>query len=554
MKKFKGSLFLIPSVICMVAAVVGFQSNIPVFDELKLPILNKEIQGKEIVREEKPERNKEIETGTIKEKVESLEFHGGEYRDGKYTGSAQGFGGMIRVLVTIKEGKMNSIDVVEHGKETPSYYAMAEKIVPDILKKQSPNVDVISGATYSSNGIKNAVIDALNQAAGKPAETYSTQEDDATKETDTKKIKGIPADGVFEGSAICEKFDYTIQLKVKFKDGKTVAISSLKLLNNDDRENVPYCNRAWKPTIKNILKKQSGNVDGVSGATYSSNGIKDAYLNALEKAIAKNEGRREKKKKEKKVADKSIGDDVEISGGKIYDGAYDVTALCSPDEEEEFAPYHLTATFEFKNGALTGITNVKSDADENKKYYLWALNGKGNQPGVLEQLLKNQGTKGLSAVSGATCSSLTWKELYRKASERAQGKRETSTENMTQSIPEEVTTYNPEAKNVQVSTWVYAMEDEWGEYDFEDYELFASVTFLNDKLCNISILDCGDTKNRYYCDMAVNGTAKKEGMLSKFLRAGSADADIVSGATCTSEALKEIYNKAIKQYEEMEGK
>ena len=540
----------------MIVAVVGFQTNIPIFKDIKLPGLSNEIQGKEINAEKKERRNKEIEVMPKAEKLGSLVLQSEIYQDGVYIGSAQGFGGIIRVSVIIKNGQISSIDVIEHEKETPSYYAIAEKIVPEMLRKQSTNVDVISGATYSSNGIKNAVIDALNQAAGKPVKNSGVQENSDSEKETAKKAKGIPADGVFEGSAVCEKFNYTIQLRAKFKDGKTVAISSLKLVNNEDRENIPYCNRAWKPTIKNILKKQSSNVDGVSGATYSSNAIKEAYINALEKAIAKNEGRKVNKKKEKgkAVDNKKMDDDVEISSEKIYDGTYEVTAVCSPDEEEEFAPYRLTATFEFKNENLIAITDVRSDAESNKKYYFWALNGKGNQSGVLEQLLKNQGTKGLSAVSGATCSSLTWKELYRKAVEKAQGKKETETEGLSQSTPEEITTYNPEAKTVQVSAWVYAMEDEWGEYDFDDYELFADVTFLNGKLCNINILDCGDAKNRYYCDMALNGTGKKEGMLSKFIRTGSADADIVSGATCTSEALKEIYNKAIKQYEEMEGR
>ena len=89
----------------------------------------------------------------------------GTYKDGTYTGSSQGFGGEIKVKVTVSGKKISAIDIIEAGGEDEAYLSMAEDIVKTILDKQTTEVDTISGATYSSTGIKNAVGQALEGAA-----------------------------------------------------------------------------------------------------------------------------------------------------------------------------------------------------------------------------------------------------------------------------------------------------------------------------------------------------------------------------------------------------
>lgn len=89
----------------------------------------------------------------------------GTYKDGAYTGSSQGFGGEIKVKVTVSGKKISAIDIIEAGGEDEAYLSMAEDIVKTILDKQTTEVDTISGATYSSTGIKNAVGQALEGAA-----------------------------------------------------------------------------------------------------------------------------------------------------------------------------------------------------------------------------------------------------------------------------------------------------------------------------------------------------------------------------------------------------
>lgn len=90
---------------------------------------------------------------------------GGTYKDGTYTGSAQGFGGDIKVKVTVSGQKISVIDITEASGEDEAYLSMAKDIINTILDKQTADVDTVSGATYSSTGIKNAVTQALEGAA-----------------------------------------------------------------------------------------------------------------------------------------------------------------------------------------------------------------------------------------------------------------------------------------------------------------------------------------------------------------------------------------------------
>ena len=90
--------------------------------------------------------------------------NGAGYKDGTYTGEADGFGGTVAVEVTVKEGKIEAVEVTSAEKEDGAYLAMAEDIIPKIIEAQSAEVDTISGATFSSTGIKNAAEKALEQA------------------------------------------------------------------------------------------------------------------------------------------------------------------------------------------------------------------------------------------------------------------------------------------------------------------------------------------------------------------------------------------------------
>lgn len=86
------------------------------------------------------------------------------YKDGTYTGEADGFGGTIQVEVKIEKSKIAEINVVSAEKEDGAYLSMAKDIIPKIIDAQNADVDTISGATFSSTGIKNASEQALEKA------------------------------------------------------------------------------------------------------------------------------------------------------------------------------------------------------------------------------------------------------------------------------------------------------------------------------------------------------------------------------------------------------
>lgn len=86
------------------------------------------------------------------------------YKDGTYTGEALGFGGMILVEVQVKDKKITDIQIKSADKEDTAYLEMAKDIIPKIIEEQTTEVDTISGATFSSTGIRDAVSVALERA------------------------------------------------------------------------------------------------------------------------------------------------------------------------------------------------------------------------------------------------------------------------------------------------------------------------------------------------------------------------------------------------------
>lgn len=88
-----------------------------------------------------------------------------DLKDGTYTGVARGYGPDLTVSVTIAGNVITDVHVVSHNENNVKYYGRAIDAIPAaIIADQTPVVDSISGATYTSNGIMQAVINALAPA------------------------------------------------------------------------------------------------------------------------------------------------------------------------------------------------------------------------------------------------------------------------------------------------------------------------------------------------------------------------------------------------------
>ncbi|MBU5488703.1 FMN-binding protein [Clostridium sp. MSJ-8] len=86
-----------------------------------------------------------------------------KYKDGTYKGTADGYNGPVTVSVTIASDKITAINVISY-EDDDEFFNEAKGVINKIISNQGTNVDVVSGATYSSKGIINASASAINSA------------------------------------------------------------------------------------------------------------------------------------------------------------------------------------------------------------------------------------------------------------------------------------------------------------------------------------------------------------------------------------------------------
>lgn len=129
------------------------------------------------------------------------------YKDGTYYGTGTGFGGTLKVKVEISGGKITSIQIMEN-QDGSEYISKASALINTIIQNQSTNVDTVSGATYSSVGIIQAVRNALSQAAVSTSGTTTSGEagnagNSGNQNQDTSAATGnFPyKEGIYYGTA-----------------------------------------------------------------------------------------------------------------------------------------------------------------------------------------------------------------------------------------------------------------------------------------------------------------------------------------------------------------
>ncbi len=450
--------------------------------------------------------------------------------DGTYTGWHQGYGGLIYVSVTVKDGKMTSIDVTDHSGETDSYYNSAKSIISSMLAAGSPNVDTVSGATYSSNGIREAVKMALKSAANPDSTPEPTPEPTATptpKPTTKPKTDGTPADGTYTGTAYCSEFDYTVSFDVTFKNGKCTGLSNFKLLNNSDSSNISYANNAWNGMKASLISK--GTADTVTGATYSSDAIQEAFNNAFNEAVAKNGGTTPTPKPTATPTPKPT------ATPKPEEGSYSYTGTATVESWN----YEIAVTATFKDGKLTGISyDEPNTTSTNKKYMTKAWDG-------LSTAITSGNTE-VDAVSKATLSSNAIVSAYNSALEQAKKEHSDITASSVSikkasptATPKPTATPNPTA-TPKPSEDSYSYEGT-AEVNGFGYNITVKASYKNGKLSDITMTtDNDDEDNDEYISDAWNS-------ISPSIKGGSTAVDSVSGATYSSKAIVNAYNNALEK-------
>ena len=392
------------------------------------------------------------------------------YKDGTYYGSGTGFGGPLKVMVEISGGKIASIQIVENS-DGSDYISKAASLIDSIITTQSTNVDTVSGATYSSVGIIQAVRDALGQAAvNGTSDSTQNNNNNSSSDDDSSTVTGtVPyKEGIYYGTAEGYSGDVSVAVVIQEKTIKAILITE----SSDDEA---FFNRAMDVVKKVIRTQKTDDVDTVSGATYSSKGLLNAIKNALKQAekvtngesidekpdltelkelIEKAEKLEEDKYTETSWAvlqtrladakdtleetkqtavDKAVEklktaiaqleskDGKDEENTKYVSGSYEVTVPCTPDEDEDFEEYELTMSVEIRNDKIVSITDITGDgASSNDDYIKRAANGTSSIKGVVSQIIDKGMPEDIDTVSRATCSSNAILEGCKKVLEAAE--------------------------------------------------------------------------------------------------------------------------------------
>ena len=196
------------------------------------------------------------------------------YADGVYVGSSRGYGGSVRVQVTMENGSITEVEILDASHETRQFLRRAKRLLTTVVEAQSWEVDAVSEATYTSRGILGAVQNALTgEVVNNPLPPQPEPAAPLVVEEFTAPSTYL--DGIYTAEAMGFEGEITVQVTVA--EDK---ITDIILLSAEDEEE--YLSQA-KQVIPAILEGQSPNVDAVSVATYSSTGI----LNAVKRALAK---------------------------------------------------------------------------------------------------------------------------------------------------------------------------------------------------------------------------------------------------------------------------
>lgn len=531
-----------------------------------------EQENADTAEKEKKEDKKKDEDK--KEEQKSTAKGSFDVSDGTYYGTGTGFAGKIKVAVTVKDKQITAIEIVENEADDDTFFSRAKGVIDKIISGQTLEVDVVSGATYSSNGIISAVKNALTGAAdsGTPASTSagasggSSSPAGGSSSVSTVQDASAYADGTYYGTGT--GFSGALTVEVVISGGK---ISSIQIMDTSDGDS--YIQSA-SGLISNIIATQSTNVDTVSGATYSSVGIIEAVRNALSQAAISSDGNSNSQNTNSSSngngqnSNNNSSDNTTAVTGKFpyKEGVYYGTAEGYLDD--------IKVAIVIQDKTLKAVVIVEENDDET--FFKRART-------VAENMVKKQ-TVDVDVVSGATYSSKgiigAVKEALKEAEKATKGENDNSNNNNNNNNSNNNNGNNSnnngnnnnngndnngndnnggnngDNENPDETKYIYAD----GEYtvivpclpnedgDFEAYSLTMKVTISKDKITDISeIKGDGSSDNDAYIKRAVQGTSKLPGVVTQILEKGTLEEiDTVSRATCSSNSILEGCNLALE--------
>ncbi len=202
---------------------------------------------------------------SAEETTSQEETKAGVYTPGTYTGEAGGYGGTVSVTITVDATTITEA-AAEGGDETPAIGGAAlEELAQQIKEAQSGDIDGVSGATITSDGVRAAAKSAIAQAKGEEIQT----------------AKGALTDGVYSVKSTGYSWTGMISADVTVKDGR---ISDIVITEEHESDTGEMGKTAFDLLIPRLIDSQSLAVDAIGGATSTSNGIKACVSQAIEMA------------------------------------------------------------------------------------------------------------------------------------------------------------------------------------------------------------------------------------------------------------------------------
>lgn len=185
----------------------------------------------------------------------------GIYTAGTYTGEAVGYGGTVSVTITTDANNITDVKITG-DQETPAVGGAAlETLAGQIKEIQSAEIDGVSGATLTSNAAREGAAKAIAAARGERMEAAAL-----TPGTYTATKEGY------------QKEHVTVSVTVDAN-----SITDVQIVEVTDHPST-ITDAPCRQIPAAILVNQTYNVDGVTGATFTSNAIRNAVRDCLEQA------------------------------------------------------------------------------------------------------------------------------------------------------------------------------------------------------------------------------------------------------------------------------
>ncbi|MEU4875350.1 FMN-binding protein [Streptomyces sp. NPDC021608] len=293
--------------------------------------------------------------------------------------------GAVQVRITVVANKIMKAEAVQAPKGGTSDQKTAlavPKLNAQVVAKQSPDIDTVSGATYTSEGYKKSLQSAIDKANASAGAGSGASQGSGSAQ----------ASGAFTGAAVQTQYG-TVQVRITVAGGKITkaeAVQAPKGGTSDQKTelSVPKLNQE-------AVAKGSADIDSVSGATYTSEGYKKSLQSALDQAKAKG------------------GSGSGSGGAGSSSGAAQAKTVTGAVQQTQYGPVQVRITV--AGGKITKAEAVQAPKGGTSDQKTELSVPKLNQEAVAK------GSADIDSVSGATYTSEGYKKSLQSALDQAGG-------------------------------------------------------------------------------------------------------------------------------------